>query len=489
MTADTRGGAPGLRESNGRVRTLALVVALTFATPLLADARWPQFRGPNASGVAEAQKPPIEFGPTKNLLWKTPVPRGQSSPCVWDDRIFLTGFENGKLLTLCIRRSDGKELWRQIAPADRLERGTNPNGPATPSPVTDGAAVYVHFGSFGLLAYDFEGKELWRKSLALGYVRHGTGTSPIIAAGKLVVVCDQEGMKSFMLAVNPRTGETLWQIPRPNCFSSHTTPVHRKVETPGGPVDELVVAGSIRLIGYDLKDGSERWSCRGLEAISICPTPVIGEGGAIFAMSQSMGDERLAPFDALLRDVDKNGDARISMGEATKIVRDVFSILDTDGDKLLSRAEWDAYYDIFRQADSGLFAVRAPDRAGDLTATHVLWRQKRGVTEVASPLCYRGRVFVIATGGLASCFDAATGRPIYQSKRVGAPGQYFASPVAADGRAYVASSTGTVSVVEIGDEPKTLARNDLGEGIQATPAIADNKLYVRTAGHLWAFGG
>jgi outer membrane protein assembly factor BamB len=117
----------------------------------------------------------------------------------------------------------------------------------------------------------------------------------------------------------------------------------------------------------------------------------------------------------------------------------------------------------------------------------VLWRQNRGIPEATSPLYYQGRVFIIQGGGLASCFEAVTGKPLYQSKRIGVASQYFASPIAADGRIYVASTSGVISVLEAGDTLRVLAQNDLGESIQATPAIAGDTLYVRTAEHLFAF--
>jgi outer membrane protein assembly factor BamB len=469
------------------LRRLTLLLCLA-PLPLHAATRWPQFRGPGgASLAAPEEKPPVEFNPKTHCLWSTPIPAGSSSPCIWDDRIFLTAANGSKLETLCLRRSDGQILWRQAAPIEKLERTDHLNGPATPTPCTDGQRLYVLFGSYGLLAYDFQGQEAWRKPLPMGEVRHGSAASPILAAGKLIVNGDQELMKSFLIAVDTADGHTIWQVPRPRCFSSHTTPLYRKT----GEADEVVLSGSVRLVAYDLKDGSERWSVRGLEAISICPSPTLGDN-MIFASSVALGESRLPTFDDLLKQCDKNGDGRISWDEADKLTRDVFSILDTNNDKILTRAEWDAYYDIFKQSGTGLLAMRIPDAAsdhGDLTDTHILWRQKRGIPEASSPLLYRGRVFLIQNGGLASCFEAATGKPIYQTKRIGAPpAQYFASPIAADGKIYVASTGGVVSVIDAnGDTLHVLAHNDLGEPVQATPAIVDDTLYVRTNSRLLAF--
>jgi outer membrane protein assembly factor BamB len=447
-----------------------------------AEARWPRFRGENGQGVAERARPPVEFGAGKNLLWKMELPAGNSSPCIWDDKIFLTGFVAGKLETLCIDRKDGKILWRQTAAAaQKMERVTRANGLATPTPTTDGERVYVLFGSFGLIAYDLEGREQWRKALPLVNVRHGTATSPILAGGKLIVACDQEDMKSFLIAVDPADGKTLWQVDRPMSMSSHTTPIAWK----HNGVEEVIVAGSVRLVAYDLKDGTERWSCRGLEPISICPSPALGEG-MIFVASLSMG-EKLPSFADALGKCDGNKDGKLSFNEGTKLIKDVFHILDTNSDNFLTAAEWDAWYGVFGLGDHGLFGVREPEK-GDVTQTHVVWKEKKGIPEVASPLYYRGRVFGIRNGGFASCIEAKTGKVLYQDKRIGAEGQYYASPVAADGKIYVASTTGLVSVIEAGDELKVLAKNDLGEAIAATPAIVENRIYIRTAEHLWAFG-
>jgi len=463
-----------------QARTLIALV-LVLQLPAVGGTRWPQFRGVNGQGIADGDTPPIEFGPARNLLWKTPLPPGHSCPCIWDDRIFLTANDKGKLQTICMDRATGKVLWRQTAPAQKLERINGTNSHGTPTPVSDGQRVYVFFGSYGLIAYDFQGNEQWRRPLPIFNVRHGTAASPILAGNRLIVNGDQEDWKSFLIAVDPANGQTLWQVPRPACFSSHTTPVYWQRDN----AEEVIVAGSIRLVAYDAKDGSERWSCSGLEAISICPSPVIGDS-MVFAMSYSM-DEKLPTFDQLLAKADRNGDGKITPDESPKIVRDIFPIIDMNRDNLITRDEWDTNFRIFKEADNGLFALRAPDR-GDVTSTHVLWKEKRGLAEVASPLYYRGRVFMVRSGGMASCFDAKTGKAFYQAKRLGADGQYYASPIAAEGKIYTASTLGVISVIEAADALNVLARNDLGESIVATPAIVDHKLYVRTAEHLWAFG-
>ncbi len=485
--------------------TLTLVLPCITVAAAEPAARWPQFRGPGGLGIAAGQNPPTEFGPTTNLLWKTPLPPGHSAPCIWDGRIFLTTGTNGKLETLCLSRADGTVLWRTPVAVQKLERINGVNSLATATPTTDGQRVYVFFGSFGAAAYDLDGKELWRKSLPLGDVRHGSGISPILAGGKLILNCDQEHWASILIALNPATGDILWQAPRPQFISSHTTPIAWSHDG----VDEVVVAGSVMLAGYDLKDGAERWRCSGLEAVSICPSPVIGDG-VIYAMSYSIGEEPIPTWEKLLAEQDTNKDGRISRKEANVLVQGVFSIVDTNNDGFISADEYAPVYRFLKQGRPGLFAVRPPaaaivpvaaisDRgattapavrppANDIAATHKLWTWSKPVSSVASPLFYQGRIYVIREGGMLTCINAATGAAVYENKRVGATGDYFASPLAADGRIYLASRNGVISVIASGDEFKVIANNDLAEPISASPAIADNKLYVRTARHLWAFG-
>src|SRR5438477_11635730 len=124
---------------------------------------WPQFRGPGGSGVADGQKPPVEFGPDKNVKWKVPAPAGLSSPVVAGDKLVLTAFDGGKLYTIAYRRADGKEAWRAAAPAKKLEPYHKTEGsPAASTPATDGERVVSYFGSCGLFCYDLSGKELWK---------------------------------------------------------------------------------------------------------------------------------------------------------------------------------------------------------------------------------------------------------------------------------------------------------------------------------------
>src|SRR5258706_742278 len=157
-----------------------------------ADSNWPQFRGPGGLAVASDPSPPVHFGSHSNLLWSTALPSGHSSPCVWDQRIFLTALDQWQLQTLCIDRREGKILWRQPAPAEKLEPTHRIGSPAASTPTADGERVYVYFGSFGLLAYDHDGHEEWRLPIAAPMVEFGAGTSPILSGDRLILLCDQD---------------------------------------------------------------------------------------------------------------------------------------------------------------------------------------------------------------------------------------------------------------------------------------------------------
>ena len=173
--------------------TTALCAALlgsAIHTASAAAANWPQFRGPNTSGVSDDGRPPIHFGPDTNLLWKTAVPGGLSAPVVWGEKIFLTALENKQLITVAYDSRSGRELWRRIAPTETIEPCHQFSSPAASTPCTDGQHVYAYFGSFGVVAYDFAGKEIWRHPFERLPSEYGTASSPILAGGQLILQRD-----------------------------------------------------------------------------------------------------------------------------------------------------------------------------------------------------------------------------------------------------------------------------------------------------------
>ncbi len=461
---------------------------------------WPQFRGPQGQGVApDGTRFPLRFSPTRNVLWKTELPGGLSSPCIWGERIFLTAFEDHlrELQTLCVDRQSGHVLWRRGVPVKRVERVHKLSGSATGTPATDGERVVVYFGSYGLLCYDLHGKELWHKELATPKTRFGSGTSPLLAGGLLLLKC--QGDPSTLLALDPRTGATVWQHDKLTFDVGYSLPLlyHAKDAT------EVIIQGERGIRAYDLKDGKERWAINGLFCQAV-PTPVAAEG-LLFFVSQMVGgdlDDRMVvpSFDEMLQRFDKDGDGKLSRDEVQGFVlysRDgvtkdadipltsIFDDLDRNKDGKIDRQEWEAMAAFAPMLDNSLLAVR-PDGHGDVTHSHVVWKEKNSLPEVSSPLCYRGRLYLVKHGGIVSCLDAKTGKLLYR-ERLGPIGLYFASPVAADGKIYFASARGAVVVVQASDRFKILARNDLEEPIQATPALVDGTIYLRAGRHLYAF--
>lgn len=467
--------------------TPLLLATFFLATACGASAAsfWPQFHGPNSSGVAEEGKPPVEFGPGTNLLWKVEVPAGLSSPCIWSNHIFLTASEDGKLVTLAVDRSNGKPLWKNGVAAEKPRELHKKNHAAAATAATDGRSVCVYHAGWGLVAYDFEGRERWRKPMPNLYARNGSGTSPALLGGRLVLNCDVEEGKSFLAAYDPATGKELWRTERAGFQSGYTTPIRWQRDGR----DEVVVVGSLKVVGYNLSDGKERWSIGGTEAVSVAPTPVLGDG-QLYVMSRSFGGSKLPPFAFFALGTDKDADGKISREEIPKVFieQGMFGGLDGNQDGFITAAEWEEATTFLNKADYGIFALKTPGE-GALTTNHVAWTHKKGVASISSPLFYQGRVYVAQDGGRVTCFNAKTGDKLYEQERLNADGEYYASPIAANGHIYFASSKGTVTVSAAGETLQVKARSKLGEPIYATPAIVEDTLYVRSERHLWAFGG
>ena len=265
-----------------RVSCITLVAALALssfggAAQKSGKVWWPQFRGPNSSGLGEG-KPPVHFGPDQNVLWKTAVGAGLSSPIVWEDRVFLTEVDqpNKQLSTLCIDRRTGKILWRRTVAPEQIEKVHELSSPAGATPATDGERVYVYFGSYGLVCYDLNGNLKWERRLPLPENPYGAVASPIVA-GELLVL-NHQGKDAYLLGVNRRDGRTVWKTDRSMFQYGWSTPVHWRHDG----IDEIVVLGgdfkpNQRLMAYNLSDGAERWWVGGLPPCGKS-TPVIGDG-------------------------------------------------------------------------------------------------------------------------------------------------------------------------------------------------------------------
>lgn len=450
---------------------------------------WPQFRGPGGAGVAESEKPPVEFGPDKNVRWKITVPSGYSSPILVGDLLVLTAFDDGKLWTIAYRKSDGGEAWRVEAPAKQIEPYHKTEGsPAASTPATDGKRIVSYFGSCGLFCYDLAGKPLWNFPLPMATTPgdFGTGTSPIVADGAVILVRD-EMKDSRIYAVSLETGKTLWEKPRQSP-SAFTTPAIW--ETPEGK--QVVAAGFGRMIGYDLKSGEEVWSVAGMPSAS-CTTPVVSEGNLLFA-GWSPGDKedkefQMPTFDTFLKEGDADGNGELSREESEKTsIKGFFDSNDTNKDKILTRDEWDGMIKFMSASKNSAFALK-PGGKGDVTESHVVWKATKGLPYVPSAIAYKNQYILVKDGGLVTIYDTKDGKVLYQGRGVRA-GRYYSSPVVANGLLYVASlDDGGFTVLRPnGGKPAQVAENPpLGERVAATPVVADNSLYVRTEKHLYAF--
>src|SRR6185436_2766089 len=243
--------------------TASLIVAASIASTAAED--WTQFRGPNGSGVSATSGLPTEFGPAKNVVWKTTLPPGHSSPVLAPTRIFITAHTadktNYKLQVFCLDRQTGKILWQRDVPRNHSGRLQLVNGPASPSPVTDGENVYVFFQEFGLISYDAKGNERWKLPLGPFNMFYGFGASPILVDDKVILPVDQDNPSSYLIAVDKNTGKLRWKVDRPVVISGYSTPI---VYQPKQGPKQILIPESFQLSAYSVQDGKRVWWVRGL---------------------------------------------------------------------------------------------------------------------------------------------------------------------------------------------------------------------------------
>ncbi|MFN3324372.1 MAG: PQQ-binding-like beta-propeller repeat protein [Bryobacteraceae bacterium] len=477
------------------------ILALTFCALPIAAQNWPQFRGPNASGVAEADRLPTHFGPDKNVVWKTEIPSGHSSPILAGDRLFLTAADGGKasdagrekivdeggrLYTICIDRKTGKILWQREAPRPRLERYQPTNSPASPSPVVDDKAVYVFFGDFGLISYTLDGKERWKVPLGPFNNANGHGTSPIIFENLVILLCDQD-TDSYLLAVNKDNGKVVWKADRSEFTRSYSTPV---VYRPADGPPELIVPGSYQLTSYNARTGEKLWWVTGL-SWQPKSSPVIA-GDLIIAHWWENGGEaeeptQVATFEEMLARHDTDKDGRLTREElaAEPGLQRGFLTIDLNANGYIEERDWN-YYRARRMVRNKMIAVRHGGR-GDLTENNVVWSMQKFLPNVPSPLLYEGVLYIVKDGGILTALDPKTGKIHKQGRLTGAVDTYYASPVGAAGKVYFLSQQGKAVVLKAGKQWEILAVHDMGEECFATPAIADDRLYLRTRTALYCF--
>ena len=452
----------------GAVLVASLVAAALAPLAGQSAARWPGFRGPSASGVADGQGLPDKWGQAVNgvnavtgsqaVKWKIAVPGlAHSSPIVWDDLVIVTTavsslpnvtFKPGlygegtasedrtpqKWMVIALDRRTGKTVWEQIAdqgvPKEKRHiKATYANA----TPFTDGQHVVAFFGSQGLYAFDMKGRKLWEKDLGvlntgaydLPEYEWGTASSPIIYKDKVIVQCDTQN-ESFVMASDVRTGKTIWKTLRKELPSWGTPTVYVKDATA-----ELVTNASNFIRGYDPDTGAERWRLGGSSKIT-APTPIFSRDLVVVASG--------------------------------------------------------------RAPERPIFAIR-PGGSGDITPAagasstdRVAWRKTGRGSYMPTPLIYGDVLYVLSNAGLFDAYDLATGDEIYRQRIEHNGSGFSASPVAADGRIYLSSEDGDVFVVRAGRTFELLAKNPMGEPLMATPALAGGTMFVRGEKHLFAIG-
>lgn len=431
--------------------TLALLLALV--PPGAPDGNWPQFRGPNSTGVVEDTSLPDTWSETKNVVWKSDIPGlGWSSPIVWGDRIFLTsvvsageieapkkglyfGGERGlpkdehRWMVYCIDWKTGKIVWeREVHRGAPSTTRHLKNTYASETPVTDGERVYALFGNLGLFCFDFNGKLLWTQKYETRKTRFGWGTaaSPVLHRDKLIVLNDNDE-ESFILAYDKKSGKELWRTDRGKGTNWATPYIWES-----GRRTEIVVPATKAVISYDL-NGKPLWEFKGMSSIAI-PTP-FSKFDLLYIASGYVGDQH----------------------------RPVYAV---------------------KPGASGDISLKQ----GETSNEFIAWYHPQAGPYNPSPIIYGDHYYTLYDRGFLTCHDARTGREIYGKQRIDADvaaNAFTSSPWAYNGKLFALNEDGDTYVIQAGPEYKLLGRNSLGEMCMATPAIARGSLIIRTASKLY----
>jgi outer membrane protein assembly factor BamB len=392
----------------------------------VADADWPEFRGPRGDGTSDASVLPLEWSEGKNIVWKTAIHgRGWSTPAVAGGRVWVTtATADGKEMSvLAIDLETGRIVHDRLLFRNESPKplGNPVNAYASPSPAAGGGRVFAHFGSYGTAALDGEtGKVIWeRRDLPCDHFR-GPGSSPVLHGGLLILTMDGFDVQ-YLAALDLATGKTVWKKDRSYDFGDLDGDLRKAYSTPlfieAEGKTQMVSTGAKATYAYDPRTGEEIWRVR-YGGFSNASRPVFAEGLVL-----------------------------VNTG--------------------------------FGKAD--LWAVR-PDGRGDITETHVAWKCTQGVPLKPSPVAARGLVFMASDTGIASCLDARTGESLWKT-RLG--GEFSASPVLGAGRVYFPSEGGETAVVRADRKLEVLAMNRLDEGCMASPAVSGKSLILRTRTHLY----
>jgi outer membrane protein assembly factor BamB len=469
----------------GLLQLAAFAISSSAQDPT-SDQGWTRFRGPNGSGISKDTGFPIEVGKSRNVIWRTPVRPGKSSPVLTARHVFITGYDKEKLITQCFDRATGRLLWERVETRAHQQDVNLLNNPAAITPVTDGENVYVFFKDYGLISYDASGGLRWRVPLGPFTNSMGLGASPIVAGESIILVADQIS-NSYIAAFDRRNGEIRWKTARQESEGWGTPLLY----TSPGSTALVLTAGQGQYGAHRVSDGTRLFSHAGLSP-GMVASPVL-DHDTIYAFGYG-ADHGPSLFSGVLAKLDKNHDGQLTPDEYQDIPGDTSDHQETamftgmgkymgNGDGIITKDKWDAW-GRHTGGPTGLLAVRL---GGD--APRDLWRYDKGFAGVIpSPLLYDGVLYVIKNGGILTAFNPATGEVFKTGRVAGALGGYSASPVAAEGRIFVISEEGKLAVLRAGRDWDVLTVNDLDEGAFATPALSAGRIYLRTDEALYCFG-
>ena len=483
------------------LRSMTAVLAASVLAMAPAQAEdWPQFRGPNCSGVSASKAAmPAKFSPTENVLWSAEIGDGVGCPIIAGGRVFVSALgDPGHVAIYAYDAKSGRFLWGKQWDMGDATKVHKTNSLAATTPASDGKRVYFYHAYVGMVALDArDGDVKWHRELPVPYYIFdwGPAMSPVLHKGKVLLVQDDD--------------LTLWKDDRSDQAVNYSHPI----VTTGSQGDEIVVGGTGMLIGYDPDTGKRLWYARTLLR-NIKTTPVTF-GGTIYVSQQSGGiaNQWLASADAKGEEVGRggNGDGKLSKAEMQAMVgkrkipeaffKRTFDRGDLNKDGVLEGIELDkaflseknfagATFDTpsDEAGDQSIHAVKAGGR-GDVTKTHVLWKHSPSqIDHIVSPLVVDGRMLLIKGGGIATGFEIAGGKKLWGPRRINNTCEYFASPIYADGKIYIAGENGYMVVLKSSDKLEILSKNDMGEPIVGTPAIANGRMVIRTRGHLYCVG-
>lgn len=480
--------------------------SLLYSTLATAD-NWPSFRGSSDGFVAESDIP-TEFGPGNHEAWSIDLPRGHSSPTVWNGQVYLTA-HTPKTNTLHVYALDGKsgaESWHKEISVEEVERFIHPDGSAAASSIaTNGSHVIAYFASSGLYCFNADGKQLWQFPMEAARTYSGASSSPVIH-DNIVYVQRVASGSSFVVAIDVNDGSQLWR---------HDFPVFGRLMSKSGAAtvrvkdDQLIVHNTTGVSAHDLKTGKINWSVRA--ATTATSSLVVSDTHVFAATYVQTGEEALRPdvptWATLLKSADKDNDQKVS---AAEFPRDLFwfrrpegeaspqsspririNHVDFNKDGKVGEQEWAGFKQRFESnrenvTDHGLLAIQLGGD-GDVTKTHMAVLEKQGLPEVPSPVLGNDQLFMVKNGGILTCFDIKANTRLYR-QRLGTTGTHFASPILTGNLLIVCDGNGQVVIADIsGERPKVVSKNALNDRIFATPTIVDNTLYIRTESKLYAF--